>query len=93
MSKNASKSEGDFDSNKPIQNIELGHLGHKVENNKTNEESDSEDDILSMFEQGKEGATRRNCSQYITHEVLIHNIDTSLSGASTFINQAFDSVV
>ena len=66
----------------------MGHLGHKVENNKTNEESDSEDDILSMFEQGKEGATRRNCSQYITH-----NIDTSLFGTSIFINQAFDSVV
>ena len=74
----------------------MGDFGHQVENNKTNEsdsESDSEDDILSMFDQGKEGEIRRNCSQYVTHEVLIHNIDTSLSVASTFINQAFDSVV
>ena len=67
----------------------MGDFGHQVENNKTNEESDSEDDILSMFDQGKEGEIRRNCSQY---EVLILNIDTSLSGASTFIDQAFDSV-
>ena len=71
----------------------MGDFGHQVENNKTNEESDSEDDSSHTIYQGKEGEIRRNCSQYVTHEVLIHNIDTSLSVASTFINQAFDSVV
>ena len=60
----------------------------KVEHNKTNGESDSEDDSSHTIYQGKYGAIRRNCSQYVTHEVLIHNIDTSLSGTSTLINQS-----
>ena len=53
----------------------------------------SEDDIINMNNQGIEGGIRRNCSQYVTHEVLIHNIDSSLSGIATFISQSFDSVV
>ena len=42
---------------------------------------------MERIEQREEEAIVRNASEKISHDVLIHNIDTTLTGASAFVNQ------
>ena len=48
---------------------------------------------MERIEQREEEEIVRNASEKISHDVLIHNLDTTLTGASAFMNQALDSIV
>ena len=43
---------------------------------------------MERIEQRKEEEVEMNVSENISHDVLIHNIDATLSGASAFVDQA-----
>ena len=42
---------------------------------------------MERIEQRNEEDIETNVSEKISHDVLIHNIDTTLTGASAFVNQ------
>ena len=63
---------------------------YQKEENKT---ASTEGMEMERIEQREEEEIVRNASEKISHDVLIHNLDTTLSGASAFVNQALDSIV